>query len=112
MTDTLEQEARALALRTLMRMASYSAEDGLKLATSKETLSPGEVGRLDLFGVSSFKWSGSGGEVKFFDRMRALELMLSLDKGMDVSPDQFYQALRESAAGLEIPDEEEAGESD
>ena len=67
-----------------------------------EALSAGEVGSLDLFGVSSLKWSGGGCEVKFFDRVRALELLLAIDKGdQAASPAGFYQALRESAARLE-----------
>ena len=101
----LEKQAKSLALRGLMRMAGYCAQDGAKLARDGETLSSDEVGRLDLFGVSSLKWSGSGCEVKFFDRMRALELLLALESG-DASPAGIYQALRASAARLDLEREE------
>lgn len=95
----LEKNARSFALRALLRLAGYNAADGVKLASSGEDFCPGDVERLDLFGVSSLKWSSGSCEVKFFDRIRALDLLLSLDKGKgDACPSEFYRALRESAA--------------
>ena len=94
----LEQSAKSLALRLLLRLAGYSAGDGVKLARAGEELCPGEVGALDLFGVSSLKYSGAGCEVKFFDRLRAIELLLAMTGESDCLPADFYRALRESAA--------------
>ena len=99
---SLDESASGLALRQLLRLAGYSAQDGVKLAFSGEGLCPEEVEALDLFGVSSLKWSSAGCEVKFFDRLRAIELLLALTGTKeDACPTEFYRVLRESAAQLE-----------
>ena len=96
-----EENAGGLALRLLLRLASYSAQDGVKLALSGEDGIPA-IESLDLFGVSSLKSSGGGCEVKFFDRLRAIELLLALSGTKDAAcPTEFYRALRESAAKTE-----------
>ena len=94
----LEQSTKSLALRLLLRLAGYSAGDGVKLALTGDEMWPEEVGELDLFGISSLKYSSAGCEVKFFDRLRAIELLLAMTGESDCLPADFYRALRESAA--------------
>ena len=103
-----EQEAgeNSRTRRLLMRMAEHCPQDGLMLAQNGGSISPGEMRRLDLFGVSSFKCGEKGCEVKFFDRLPALQLLLSLEGGEEAVPATFYQALRESGARLEINEED------
>jgi len=96
---SLAENAGGLALRLLLRLAGYSAQDGVKLALSGEEACPEAIAALDLFGVSSLKCSGTSCEVKFFDRLRAIELLLALTRTNDSAcPTEFYRALRESAS--------------
>ena len=109
----LEEMAGSFALGGLFRLATYSGAGGLRLALGGEALSGPEAERLDLFGVSALKWSEKGCEVKFFDRMPALALLSGWEKGKPgAGPADFLNALRESAAKLSQPGEEEGGPED
>jgi len=112
----LEADARETAVRALLRLATYSGLGGVKLALRGDRLSSDELERLDLAGVSSFKYTPEGVcEVKFFDPCRAVGLLLELDGQKDGGAEGFYQALRESAALVGESGSEEsrgAGEDD
>lgn len=85
----------------LQRLAFGSITDAVKLIlSSRDNISP-DIDSLDLFNVSEIKFtSGKGMEIKFFDRLKALEKLseLSTDDGSDGML-SFYQAIEKSACG-------------
>lgn len=86
----------------LRRIAFGSVCDAVYLCTCGRTLSRKELEELDLFTVSELKFTKGGGiEVKFFDRIKALDMLCSLaDKNMTSSAEPFYLALAEGAKNL------------
>ena len=87
----------------LERLAFGSVTDAVKLILSTSDNSSPDIDSLDLFNVSEIKFtSGKGMEIKFFDRLKALEKLsdLSCDDGTDGML-SFYQAIEKSACGDE-----------
>ena len=106
------KKMRKEAMTALVRLASYSGQDGVTLALRADELSAKDLQSLDLFGVAAVKYSAQGGcEVKFFDRAHAAKLLLDACEQGQGSASQFLGALRESAAALgdAIPGEDEHG---
>ena len=72
----LEKEKKAVNAveRGLMRLAFGSVADAMRLMLCEDSLTADEIEKLDLFNVSEIKRPKGGGlEIKFFDRLRALE---------------------------------------
>ncbi len=86
------------------RLAFGSCADAVKLILSCGSDSALDIDSLDLFGVSEIKYScGKGMEIKFFDRLKALEKLSELsDKSMESGAMSFYEALERSAAGKTV----------
>jgi len=94
----LESRARSVAVRALLRLATYSGVDAVTLALRAESLTREELEKLDLAGVSSFKYTPQGScEVKFFDPARAAGLLAQMGEESGGGAEGFYQALLESA---------------
>ena len=90
--------AKIEALAGLRRLAFGRINDALELLKDD----PAEVRseRLDLFNVSEIKRvKGGGVEIKFFDRLEALEKLAELeDKAADsAAADSFFSAIQKSA---------------
>lgn len=85
------------------QLAFGSVADALKLVCSEVEPKGIEIEALDLFNISEIKKPKGGGiEIKFFDRLKALEHLEALskkDSGND-SALPFYQALEKSAEAL------------
>lgn len=100
----LEKENSAdqkLVSAGLQRLAFGSITDAVKLILSTSDNSSPEIDSLDLFNVSEIKFtSGKGMEIKFFDRLKALEKLseLSTDDGNDGMM-SFYKAIEKSVGG-------------
>ena len=80
------------------RLAFGSIADAVKLILSCKNDETLDVDSLDLFSVSEIKFTcGKGMEIKFFDRIKALEALkeMSYDKN-DSSSLNFYEALIKS----------------
>ena len=96
--DAAGQVRREDVIRRLAQLAFGRANDAVRLA-----LRPGEaeVGTLDLSAVSEFRVTDKGGvEVKFVDRVRALETLCGLLGGdTGAGAEELFRAL--SAAGDE-----------
>ena len=72
-----KRKSRDDLVAQLERLAFYRPNDGIRLALEGEA----DVRRLRLEGVSEFKRQGNGTvELKFFDRIKALELLLALQQ--------------------------------
>ena len=95
-----EYERLADSADGLRRIAFGSVADAVKLAVlGAESV---DVEKLDLFSVSELKIPKSGGiELKFYDRIKALEALASLNKGADDDSAPFIEALVKGSAALE-----------
>ncbi len=62
-----------------------------------------KIEELDLFNIAEIKRPKGGGlEIKFFDRLKALEKLSQLEEGSeDASFSPFYEALKKGAEALE-----------
>ncbi len=105
----LEKEKKSLCSQVekgLRRLAFGSVADALKLMLCEETMTAEEIEKLDLFNVSDIKRPKGGGlEIKFFDRLKALERLEKLGTGEDSAPSSFVQALVEGAKQFSAEDE-------
>lgn len=85
----------------LRRIAFGCVADAVKIALS-EDFNVEELRNMDLFGISEIKVSrGKGVEIKFFDRIKALEkLSLLIKEDTDSSTDSLFRAIEEGAEAL------------
>ena len=86
---------REALLRQLEKLAFYKSNDAIRLALEGGRA---DVGRLRLEGVAEFKCHGNGAvEIKFVDRLKALELLLKLREELPEAGDKgvwdFLQGL-------------------
>ena len=85
------------------QLAFGSVADALKIIYAEENPTAIELEKLDLFNVSEIKRPKGGGiEIKFFDRMKALEHLEEMNGGAgeEDSALPFYAALEKSADAL------------
>lgn len=82
----------------LRRLAFGSTTDAVKLILSAGAGSSPDIENLDLFNVSEIKYTcGKGMEIKFFDRLKALEKLNEImDSGAQSSALSFYEAIERS----------------
>ena len=106
--ERLEKERRSYSSRAekgLYRLAFGSVTDALRLMLCEEMMSAEDIERLDLFNVSEIKRPKGGGiEIKFFDRLKALERLASMSGGEN-SESSFIKALSEGARLLSEEEE-------
>jgi len=100
----LEKEQRAdenLVSAGLQRLAFGSCADAVKLILTAGTDTSPDIDTLDLFNVSEIKYTcGKGMEIKFFDRLKALERLAEIsDSDKTSSALSFYEAIERSARG-------------
>lgn len=93
-----EEEGRDLASQVragLHRLAFGSAADAAKLLFWEEDPGPQALEGLDLFQVAELRRGKNGVEVKFFDRIKALEALAALDRPETAAGTAlpFYRAL-------------------
>ncbi len=98
----LEKESLAdtsLVCAGLQRLAFGSVADAVKLILSADKESSPDIDSLDLFNVSEIKITGGKGmEIKFFDRLKALERLSAMTQGdADTGALSFYEAIERSA---------------
>lgn len=82
------------------KIAFGCAADAFRLALSDEEINTDEIESLDLTNVSEIKRPKGGGiEIKFFDRLKALEKLSELSQsGSQNALLPFYDAIERSAA--------------
>ncbi len=86
----------------LERLAFGSCADAVKLILSANQNTSPDIDSLDLFNVAEIKFTcGKGMEIKFFDRLKALEKLSELSQnGKKTGTLSFYEALERSAGKL------------
>jgi hypothetical protein len=76
------------------RIAFGKINDAVRLLLQKEP-EPSELAKLDLYNVAEIKKRKEGVEIRFYDRMQALECLRRLDEsGAEQTP--LYRALMQS----------------
>ena len=91
----------------LRRIAFGSIADAVYLATKEPPVTKEELESLDLFMVSELKFSKGGMDIKFYDRIKALDLLQSGEtETVGGSAEPFYRALCEGAKNLSFMGEE------
>ena len=99
--ERLEKERKSFSQQVekgLCRLAFGSVTDAFRLMLCEDSLSAEEIEKLDLFNVSEIKRPKGGGlEIKFFDRLKALEKLAALGGGEENSQSSFIRALSEGA---------------
>ncbi len=100
--NELEKEVTAdetLISAGLQRLAFGSVADAVKLMISTSENSSPNIDSLDLFNVSEIKYTcGKGMEIKFFDRLKALEKLSEISQsGKESGALSFYEAIERSA---------------
>jgi len=85
----------------LRRLCFGCVNDAVKLAFSDE-VDVEILKDMDLFNISEIKVNrGKGIEIKFFDRLKALEKLSSIAKENEFAQDNdFYKAIEQGAAAL------------
>lgn len=82
------------------RLAFGNISDSIKLLFS-ENLRPEDLTKMDLFNISEIKKPKDGAmEIKFFDRLRALEKLEQIDVSNNSEKEPFYYALEQSIKKL------------
>ena len=88
---------RAAVIRCLEKLACYRPNDAIRLAMAEEGV---DVGRLKLEGVSEFRRHANGAvEIRFFDRLKALELLAALSEDRDEDCGGLQAFLAQVAGG-------------
>jgi len=95
-----DQILREDAVRRLAELAFGRANDAAALALSAPGQCP-PVDKLDLSAVSELKVTDKGVEVKFLDRIQALEALCGLLEQNGDGGASFFQALEAAADGGE-----------
>lgn len=90
-----------LAAAGIRRLAFGSPSDAVKLMLACAEGKVPDIDALDLFAVSEIKYTqGKGMEIKFSDRLKALEKLAEVSAaGSASNAASFYEALERSAAG-------------
>lgn len=83
----------------LRSIAFGSIADAVKLATAKE-IDKLDIDALDLQMVSELKFSKGGVDIKFYDRIKALEQLMKISHGEENNSD-FFSALESSVRRIE-----------
>ncbi len=90
------------------RLAFGSIADCIKLLFS-ENLSPKDLEHMDLFNISEIKKPKEGAmEIKFFDRLRALEKLEQIESEQKNDKEPFYTALEKGMQKLKQSSEFES----
>lgn len=88
------QICREDILRRLAQLAFGPVNDAVRLALEGERA---DLEGLDLSAVSEFKVTDKGVEVRFVDRLRALEALREMLEEKDGGAEELYRALTEAA---------------
>lgn len=103
-----ERKTAYAAERGLYRLAFGSVTDALRLMLCSDEMTAEDIEKLDFFNVAEIKRPKGGGlEIKFYDRLKALERLEKLGSGEENPQSSFIQALSE---GAKLISEEDDGE--
>ena len=102
-SKTLMEKLNKDVTQGYMRLAYGCVSDAVSLLfLSEEDITEEKIAKLDLFNVSEIKKQKGGGiEIKFFDRLKALEKLSELcEKDVQSHGSSLYYAIEKSAEAL------------
>lgn len=103
--ETMIKSSLARACLGYERLALGSVSDAIKLLYC-ENPSDDELEKLDLTNIAEIKKPKDGAmEIKFFDRLKALEKLSEFDKESSKKQGSLFEAIRNGARALEKADE-------
>lgn len=86
------------------RLAFGCVSDAIKLLFSDE-VSESQIELMDLFNISEIKKKKGGDiEIKFFDRLKALEKLQNINADASSDENSFYSAIEKGASALRETD--------
>jgi hypothetical protein len=95
---TVSAKGNVAAVDGLKRLAFGSIADAVRLILSEEPL---DIESLDLYSVSEIKRTDKGTEIKFYDRIKALEALLSAGENSQGSESSgFVDAIFKGASAI------------
>lgn len=107
--DLAEKLKKNMVVKGYEKLAFGNIKDAVKLLFADD-ISPRSLARLDLFNVSEIKRPKGGGmEIKFFDRIKALQCLESLSEPENRASD-FLEALQKGAENLAAESLQNEGE--
>lgn len=84
----------------LRRLAFGEIQDAVLLLFADENEIIERLPEFNFYNISEIKRPKGGGmEIKFFDRIKALEKLREIDGAVHAEPVSFYKALEEGAKG-------------
>lgn len=103
-----DRKTAQAAARGLYRLAFGSVADALRLMLCGDEMTAEDIEKLDFFNVAEVKRPKGGGlEIKFFDRLKALEKLEKISSGEENPQSSFIQALSEGAKLISEEDDVE-----
>jgi hypothetical protein len=96
----VESKTESAALDGLRRLAFGPVNDAVRLMARMEAMPESEIAGLDLLAVSEIRRLKDGAlEMKFFDRLKAFELLASytVKPEENAAANSFYAALENAA---------------
>lgn len=105
--DKIEADSGCEVMSGYRRLAFGSCADAFKLLFADEEASRPNFETLDLFNISEIKRPKNGGiEIKFFDRLKALEALGEISSNSEVDRVlPFYDVIEKSAAAIRGSDD-------
>jgi len=94
-----KKKGAQLVMEGLEQLAFGEINDAVRLAFSEEMPSPELLAGMNLFNVSEIKCAKGGVEIKFFDRIRALEKLYEIAHAGDSGA--AAASLLEALAGVD-----------
>ncbi len=99
--DKLQEVSQQESAAGYRRIAYGCVCDAIRLLFADSPPDPDDLEKLDLFCISEIKRPKGGGmEIKFFDRLKALEKLAELSGGNEKDIPPFYAALENGAKAL------------
>lgn len=87
--------------QVLRKLALGSVTDAVRLLLCSDSLSGGELEKMDLLCIASMKSSGGKiCEIKFCDRLKALQMLSEIESEKENAVTDFTQALKAGAENL------------
>ena len=98
--DKKRRQSEADISAGYFRLAFGCVSDAVKLIFS-EDITEEKIDSLDLFNISEIKRKKGGDvEIKFFDRLKALQQLYEMSEGADSGEASIFGAIRKGASAL------------
>jgi len=103
---TAGNKQKPAAIDGLRKLAFCKINDAVKILLAAHDFDAGLIAKLDLFPVSEIRQNKDGGlEIKFYDRLKAFEMLINYTGCGENPQNSFYGALESAAKSVSEADE-------